>query len=432
MSYQAHYLVSHFREMHTQAEEILRAYQELSKDIEEGIVTIRKQLDEALLELAKNYVAELSPNSFERTKKLTGFQGFLRRDPLVAMERERVQLSNRIEKIRQDESYRKRMILVGEHGTLVAEFRERESFLKIWEQKCNVYERLPDFLSLIETMYDTPDFNVSWYQPRYWKLWAAGDRICEVLNMNDFGDDVLPAYREVEQQRAKWRIQVKDVQDKIDAVHQLVQTHDESVARLPRLPEIYLENCQALLAKHLEMADIPLLDVWRKSDAADDRGLESSLRKVACMKNKLLLLEKFHKEGVFPMLRSMQERSNKYRRKITKYRRPKYAHTRFPQSTLDTKFKGKRSKYLSKRTKAGKLVDRILVYDSYSRFSLENDPNFWWEEMTGKPPTSFTPSLRSWYDNHRSGSLIRDEQYQQSKIAMAKSQYIEDDLGYMS
>ena len=134
------------------------------------------------------------------------------------------------------------------------------------------------------------------------------------------------------------------------------------------------------------------------------------------------------------MLKSLAERRAKYARKITKFYRPKHSWRTFPDSMMDAKFKEKSQKYTLKTQKASKLVQRILVYESYSRFSLDNDPNFWWQEMTGKPPTSFTPSLRTWHEKQQSKSLslIWYEDYQRSKETAAKTHYMEDDLGYMS
>ena len=65
MSYQARYLVSHFSDMQTQARELLEEYRGLEQEIAQGEEKITKQLNEALSELSKNYVAELSASAFE-------------------------------------------------------------------------------------------------------------------------------------------------------------------------------------------------------------------------------------------------------------------------------------------------------------------------------------------------------------------------------
>ncbi|CAN0456777.1 unnamed protein product, partial [Ectocarpus fasciculatus] len=195
------------------------------------------------------------------------------------------------------------------------------------------------------------------------------------------------------------------VQEKIDAVHALVQGHDQAVARLQQLPRVYLAESRQLLARHLSMADPTLLTTW----AGEDRGIIMGLRKAGGLQAKLDFLDEAI-GGVSTFSRDMQARGRKYTRKATKYRRPKHASRLLSPRELDQKFPGKVPKYLARAEKLGLLADRVLAYDRYDRFDLDNPPELWFYEFTGgKAPSRLTPSLRGWYDRNPGRVPRRDD-----------------------
>src|SRR4029079_3084971 len=101
--------------------------------------------------------------------------------------------------------------------------------------------------------------------------------------LNDFGDDVLPAWEKVRVPRDQWRSQKGLILAKRDEIHALVQRRAVIVGRLQDLEQIYLDECRQALAVHLGGADHPLLGEW----AGSDRGVLMGLRKVAGLTAKL-------------------------------------------------------------------------------------------------------------------------------------------------
>lgn len=428
-------VVRHYERRESQALRVIEAYGDLLEHLEASREAIAQELQGAQLELAMLYLERLDGLSLANAERLTGFRGFTRRDPLRAMAKESARLQKTAAAVAQDPRYVRRQFLVGPHGELTRELAERQSLLEPWVQECARFESLDDFQMLLDLNYDTPQWDQSWLSATYWKAWKAGDAVCAALGMDDFGDDVLPAYAKVAAERLKWMGQVREVQVQIDQVHELVQLHDRSVAALPKLPAKVLGESQRALADHLAHADLALLEQWHQADDPDNRGVLLGLRRLAGLQAKdRVLAETIHK-GVAPLLEDLRARRAKFARKAAKYGRSKYAYQRWDDSALDLKFEAKHTKMLEKEAKLRRVMDRMVAYDAYERFELSNDPDLWWFEMTGKPPTRFTPGLRSWYERNPSAAIRRDPRVDQAAVRQAVAQAAtvqDDDLGYLS
>lgn len=299
-----------------------------------------------------------------------------------------------------------------------------------WARECAKFESLKDFQTLVELGYDTPGYTVRWWEPTYWRYWASGDAICSALGMGDFGDDVLPAYQKVRAPRDQWLGQVEAAEANVARVHELVRTHDHSVDRLARLPQIYLDEARKLLVKHLTMADASLLSTW----AGDDRGIVMALRTVGGLQAKIDFLDDAAERGLTAFIMEMEHRRDKYRRKVQKYRRPKHIRRLIPDSELDRKFSTKLPKYYARADKLEKMADRVSNYDQYDRFELDNPPELWFYEFTGgKRPSRLTPSLRGWYERNPNRIPEHDTRNTIPRVAQAApAQERLDELGYLS
>lgn len=424
-----------YRRRAEEARELVRKYRELEvearklqQEAAEQEVAVRK-------ELAEVYLPQLTAEALARTAKITGFSGFQRRDPLKAMAQELKVLQRRVAEILASETYQRRQWLVGPEGELTRGRAEAWELFEPWQQDAARYEDLPGFMELIYVGYDTPRFETSWFEPAYWRQWATGDRICEELGVEDFGDDVLPEYGRVAGERDKWRLEVKRWDDQIDAVHALVQEHDEAVARIPRLPEIYLQGCHEVLGAFLEHADAGLLDAWAVQEDPPDRAVRMGLRRLAGVKAKVEFFEELITQGIASAAEGFEQRANKYDRKVAKYRRGKHFNRRLSEREIDHKFEAKRPKYHERVDKLRRLMDRLHRYESYERFDLDNEPELWWVEMTRKPPSSFTPRLRVWYSRHQGARPVHDDSLDLEGLAAAaaaEAAGAEDDLGYLS
>ena len=418
-----------YQELSNSAGQLSSRYQSLSANLTEKRQKVEASLVSAREELAAIYLPTLDEAGILRAEKLTGFRGFSRRSPLKAMENERRRLSARVEQIRADERYVRRTFLVGPVGEYTRALQEASSMLEPWQLECEKFEALEGFEVLYELGYDTPAYTLRWWDASYWRYWKLGDAICDALEMDDFGDDVLPAYEKARKPRNEWKARREAVGVKIKAVHDLVKEHDESVGRLAQLPAIYLSESQKMLARHLKLADPSLLAQW----AGEDRGLIMGLRTIAGLQAKVDFLE----DGVGGLSRFVEElraRQSKYNRKVVKYRRSKHYSRRISEHELDRKFPQKLQKYYDRCDKLELLADRVVAYEKYERFELDNPPELWFHEFTGgKRPSRLTPSLRRWYESNPSQAPRRDPSWSTRRAAAAtpSNQRLEE-LGYLS
>lgn len=437
---QANEAVTHFSNYGRIGAELLDRMKATQARLGAAIDAIDEELAEARTALAVAYLPTLDHEALARAEKLSGFRGFSRRKPFDAMKHERRVLQSAIARIVGSETYRRREFLVGPNGELTRELAERQSMLDAWQVDCSRFEDLPGFLKLIELKYDTPEFSTSWFTASYWKHWAQGDAICVALDLADFGDDVLPAYELVREPRDAWKRQVAEVQEKIDAVHTMVQRHDQAVARIPRLPELYLEQAQKQLAEFLAHADPSLLNDWLAEDGSD-RAVLMVLRRVAGLKAKMEVLVEMRAQGVQAQIDALQARSAKHRRKVAKYRRPKHRYAKLSARDTDPKFAPKAKKMTKDLEKLESQIRRIERYDDYGQFDLEQDPELWYLAFTRKRPSKFSPRLRTWYTAHPEATPLFDPAFEDdddepidaaTAVGLASGFIDRHDAGYLS
>ncbi|MCP4808807.1 MAG: hypothetical protein GY913_01845 [Proteobacteria bacterium] len=431
MSVSSQQLVDHYARHAVEAQGLVAQTQALLEHVRSEREAVVEEQGRAWGALAVAYVPVLEPAFVHRAEKLTGFRGFSRRDPFAALAQQLASLKKAAARIQSDERYRRRQFLVGPHGELTRELAERTSLLEPWETECTRFESQESFFQLLDARYDTPEFDVGFFSAQYWKLWAAGDRICEELGLADFGDDVLPAFKKAASERLKWCAQVKEVQDEIDAVHELVRQHDLAVQRQPLLPGEVLDASRQALAAHLAHADMGLLEQWLGEEP--DRSLLVAMRRAAGLSAKGEALDDMI-SGLVAQEQDLAARGAKYQRKRTKYDRSKYRYQDFSQSDMDRKFGAKSKKMREALKKDRVLVDRLVRYDHYDRFALSNEPELWWFEFTRKRPPRHCRDLRRWYDANpeRTPQLDVDEAEQRAVAKAVALQNDAEDVGYIS
>lgn len=439
MPIQGRQAVTHYQQRRQQATELANSYEGLRQHIDARRAEIREQGKAARLELARVYLTELSPEAFERAARLTGFQGFERRDPLAAMNHERGVLEKTIARIGADERYQQREILAGPDGTLITKLAEVHEMLEPWVAECQKFEQHDGFAELVFIGYDTPRFEGKWWQSTYWKQWASGDRICQALGMGDFGDDVLPAYTRCSEQRAFWQGEEQTIRAKLKEIHDLTWEHDVAVARIPDLPTLYLEQSQEYLAEYLADADAGLLEEWAAQSGEDHRGITMALRKATGLKAKDTLLHELQEDGIAALAAELRGRATKYQHKIAKFSRPKNSWMTFDDNVLDHGFDAKYAKLRERQAKLQMLVDRVHAYDDYHRFRLDNDPELWWLEMTRKQPPSMMIRTHKWYERNAGAAVsydtwddAGDQAGMNQAVAVAAATRELDEVGYLS
>lgn len=387
---------------------LISRHQELQGYLKQRDVELAQQLAAARRELAAVYLPALTDVDLARVAKLTGFQGFARRDPRAALEHERHVLETSIARIETDDRYQRRDVLVGPSGTLTQELDDVNDMLAPLQAECERFETLPDFKELVDIGYDTPRFEGKWWHASYWKQWAAGDRICKTLGMNDFGDDVLPAYLKSAEPRNFMRSEAERITKSIDDVHGLVQEHDRLVHRLANLTEIYLAEAQDFLGEHLVAADAALLEQWAQQEPELHRAVQMGVRKLAGLQAKRHVLADMSQAGVPQTIGQLEQRRAKLQAKAHKYARPKYAYTRFPDDTVNPAFDDKARAMQGQIDKLQRRVDTLVANQQYAGFDLRNDPHLWWWYLTQSAPPRYAPHYYDYYQSHSDFSVMTD------------------------
>jgi hypothetical protein len=347
-------IIRHYELNEADALGLLRAWRDLDDEVGVLLATARAERHTSLATLAAAYLPRLDPNAFTRAQALTGYQGFARRDPLKAMAREKHVLRSTVAQIEADPRFTRRLLLVGPGGERTLALQEAREMLEPWEAACAPFEACEGWDELIATCYDTPHYSVPFFEKKYWTLWRLGDRACETLRMADFGDDVLPAFGAADAQRQIWRRQVAEAEAAVAEIHSLVQTRDQAEARIPRLPELYLQACQGQLAEYLATADLALLEQWLKDDAeAPDRGILMALRTAAGAAAKVRLLDELRSEGIARSIGQLLTRRQKFAAKSAKYGRAKYAKRSFSTYTSTTRSGASSARSASGRSRWG-------------------------------------------------------------------------------
>src|SRR5258705_12208210 len=92
-------LATHFSNQAGQLKQLIASHKQLDAQLKSADDAIGKELDEAKRELAAVYLPALTDEAFARAARLTGFQGFDRRDPRAALAHERKVLQATLAKI---------------------------------------------------------------------------------------------------------------------------------------------------------------------------------------------------------------------------------------------------------------------------------------------------------------------------------------------
>lgn len=384
------------------------SYRQLATELQETDATLVTQLKGARRELAAVYLTELSDAAFARVARLSGFQGFARRDPRAAIAHERKVLEQSLAKIDADPRYANRD---AEISQLQAEAASARETLAPLETECEKFETLVGFAELVEIGYDTPSFAAKWWHANYWKHWAAGDRICKALDMADFGDDVLPAYKKVAEPRDYMRAEVKRIESQIDAIHELTRERDRISDRLTRLEEIYLDEARDFLAEHLEHADVGLLEQWVATEPAMQRAVQIGLRKLSGIAAKRQFITEIRQQGVEPIISQLGERRAKADLKRAKFSRPKYAYQMVPDNAITPTFDEKASGLAQQRDKIARRTEALVAADRYEGFDLRNDQELWWIYLMQSPPPRYAPWLYDYYQRRPDATPMTDEDY---------------------
>lgn len=404
-------VAEHFRAQATTLDGLIARNRQLLGSVKERDEQLQRELIEARRELASVYLKALDDANLESVAVLTGFQGFQRRDPRVARDQERKVLQSSLAKIKSDERYAKRDLLAGPDGTLSQELKQNAETLAPLQQECDRFESLEGFSELISVGYDTPGFQEKWWHASYWKHWAAGDRICKTLGLNDFGDDVIPAYNKVAEPRNFMRGEVERIQKQLDEIHALVQQHDQMSDRLAHLDEAYLAEAQDFLGEHLMNADAALLEQWAQGKPEILRAVQMGVRKIAGIQAKRSILTDITQSGVPQTMQQLEERRAKAYQKYNKFSRPKHYSAWFDDRLVSDGFDDKATAMRAQMDKLDRKLDALIANQSYAAFNLNNDPYLWWWYFMESAPSRYAPHYYDYYQRNPQFNVATDPNF---------------------
>ncbi len=404
-------VAAHFRQQASTLSSLISEHQQVLGYLKQRDQDLVTELNAARRELAAVYLPFLTDEDLQRVARLTGFQGFARRDPRAAREHERHVIQTSIARIEADERYQRRDVLVGADGTLTQERDSANEMLAPLQAECEKFELLVDFATLIEIGYDTPKFDGKWWQASYWKHWAAGDRICKTLGMGDFGDDVIPAYAKSAEPRNFMKSEVDRLDKAIGEVHALVQEHDGLVHRLAHLDEIYLSESQDFLGEHLVSADAALLEQWAQGEPELLRAVQMGVRKIAGIQAKRSILTDMAGTGVPQLVGQLEQRRAKAQAKATKFSRPKYTYATFADTTVNDGFDERSRAMQGQIGKLQRRVDALVANRNYAGFDLRNDQHLWWWYFMETPPPRYAPHYYDYYQRNTGFNVITDSEF---------------------
>ena len=404
-------VAQHYSQQASTLGSMIASNNQLIEDMKKADAEIAQEHEAARGDLAATYLPELSDAAFERAGRLTGFQGFQRRDPRVALAAEKKAIQAQLAKIEADERYQRRDVLVGPAGTLTQELELAKETLEPLQTECARFESLEGFLELIQVGYDTHDFKEKWWHASYWHHWSAGDRICKALQMNDFGDDVIPAYQKFADPRDVMRADVERLDKDLDAIHTMTQQHDELADRLAHLDEIYLEQAQDFLGEHLEHADLALLEQWIANEPDLQRPVQQGLRRLAGVQAKRKFVGEIAQQGIPQTNAQLQERLDKTVQKAGKFQSPKKLYARYDDSAIGDDLSAKAAALQAQNDKLRRRVDSLVLARRYDGFNLAQDPQLWWLYLLDSPPPRYAPSLYDYYSRRPGITYIVEPDY---------------------
>lgn len=397
-------VVAHFRQQAEKLEAEVEGHRQLGDEISAGTTKVTEQVAGARRDLAAVYLPDLTEPSIERVARLTGFQGFARRDPRSALAHERRVLELALTRLESDARYADREPALARLSDELASARDTLAPLAA---ACERFELQVGFLELVEIGYDTPRFAEKWWQSSYWKHWADGDRICKELGMGDFGDDVLPAYAKVSEPRNYMRDEVRRIEGQIDAIHEHVRERDRVADRLANLETSFLDESRAFLGEHLELADAALLEQWAEPEAELLPAVTIGLRKLAGLRAKRVFLADLG-AGVGDLTTQLVERGRKARQKQAKFQRPRHHEEQFAETTIAGTIDEKMQALAQQRDKVTRRVRALVASERYAGFELGQDQELWWLYLVQAPPPRLAPTLYDYYQRHPGATPLTD------------------------
>lgn len=374
----------------------------------EGLNELQTAYDQALDELVKINLPELSPQAFYNVRQYTGYGQFEVKSPFIVIEEERTRLTQLLSDIDNDERYIRREELINPiSGELILKADAIRPNYDLLKDSVRNYESEPRFFRLIQTRYGTSEYTGRLWQLDYYRDWSSGRAIEKKFNkpFSEIRSNYLSLREAYEYNHKEITAAEKEITD----IKNLVNLQGQSSYRLNNLPQVILQESQAALKQHLQYVDRDQLFQWAQGDTVR----EASIKKIHGIQKKLEYLQEMVAHQQEEEKGVLQDYTYKLNRKIVKYQRPKYAYGYVPERDAAILYVDPRDKLFQRRNKFWKSYDDVYEFDDYNYYDYQRDM-LWWDLMTGGREGRYIREVNYYYDSHPGYSYNRDSYYHET------------------
>lgn len=338
---------------------------------------IERSYAEATGELARAILPGFTLEILQRAAALTGYQRPIAEDALGAMERERASLKQRIAQIEADPRFAQRELLRHPStGSLTRGLREIEEMIAPMK---DVLERCQHVRlgRLIESGYGTPEYGTAFWRLSYYRDWEAADDILERFADKQVFSEVRDEYLRAFQAYGPLDAERARISAEIAAGEALEREHQARSQALATLAARWLEQVRRATVTFLFECPPGALG----SRLSKDAEVELLFKRAAGLYHKIKYLDAIVQYQVDAFVFDAKKALAKIDKDLTKYRRAKHAHTRFPAAMFERRFRDRSATYQKRWQRFEKTYTRVYAFDRWDRAHLDNDL-LWWNVMT--------------------------------------------------
>jgi hypothetical protein len=412
MPMEARQVALHFARRERQAGTAARWFEALHRRCAEARRAVEDQRRRAAEALAAACLPALDPEALVRCRRLSGYEGFVDCDPHRGLLLERRRLERSVARVEADPRWQAR-----EHTTSTAEAnaearRETLEMLAPWEEECARFERLDGFQTLLGCGYGTADFALRWWQPEHWSAVRLAESLARSLGMADFDDELLPAWRHAEAQRAWWRRTLAELDAELEILRALEAERAAALERLAGLEDAILAEARTRLAEHLVDADAASLARRlddEAGDASDTVEVRRALRRLACVEARARFLAELEHDGLEPLIAELRARAGTWAESASAARGAARRRARISDAALAPDFDAEFKRHDARRRRLEAMIDTLERFDDSDPFALGNPWRLWWIEIFGeaRPPRAL-PRTRRWLKRHPEARPLRE------------------------
>lgn len=352
---------------------------QLSAQNQQQMQDLNQRAEAALADLTAAILPELQPAALERAVQLTGYVPLTQSDPISAMERSHLVMTQRIAEIEADRRFRDRLLLraprIGLISREIAELEEFRTPLQDLIDKCQ-HERLP---RLLQSGYGTPAYSIGFWRMSYYADWRAADEICErFANKRTFAE-LAADYRTALEAIAVYDGKLEKLHDEVRQGELLEQEHSDLQRKLAELPQTTLQDLRGQLGSY--MRDMDLVAIGDRLTA--ESQIDGLAKRYLGLRKQISYLRDSGQHLLRNTAAPVNQTIQSLDREILKYQRPKFTSTPVPMTRLE-RLQKLEQRCHSCRQQARRYEQAghvIYTFTDYAMARLDDD-FLWWDLMT--------------------------------------------------